>query len=613
VQPLGLALVFFLLSGPLRAEIPLPTPLDHYRAYQPREQALVLLSRVLAESDEATRSKIAAQLAGTGRLALDRFSDAQLVGALQAIGWNKWRGEILELLLHNSSALEVLPASTQQYLPAVHDSLLLFLDRLSEDRLLERLAQQARLPADASRRDRLLAFVAKTPTLQKLGQILARNPSVDPELRGALQRLENSVSTMSREEVVAAVEGELGPEVLARYEIRFADRLLAEASVGAVIAASFVPPGREHRERAVCKVLKPHAVAGLRQELSIMDEVLAHLEAQADFYRIGATPLVEMFQEVREALSREILVDEEQANLVRAAAYYRGRGDVLIPAIFPFSTPNLTCMEYVEGEKITEAFPGDVAARRKLARRFSDLLTFDVIFSAQGESLFHGDPHAGNVFHVRGDKDPYRIALLDWGLCGVLEKEQRAGLVQLLVGLYLRDSKRLANNLNSLVDWGPKGAPDQKTRRALAERVLKQRGRKTFELLNDLAGELAREGYALRFHGVVFVKAQLTLYGILKELDPDFKQDAHLMKRVSGQVWRELPARLGRTLWFPAWNSPDYPSLLSNEDVKDIQVQRLGRALKKVGKGIWTGLTLPAKLFPSRGQTRGIHPTAQNM
>jgi ubiquinone biosynthesis protein len=597
-HPLGFALVFFLLSGPLRAEIPLPTPLDHYRTYQPREQALALLSRVLAESDEATRSKIAAELASTGRPALNRFSDAQLVSALQAIGWTRWRLEVLELLLHSSSALEVLPASTQQYLPAVHDSLLLFLDRLSEDRLLERLAQQARLPPEASRRDRLLAFVAKTPTLQKLGQILARNPSVDPELREALQRLENSVSSMSREEVVGAVEGELGPEELARYEIRFADRLLAEASVGAVIAASFLPPGSEQRERAVCKVLKPHAVAGLREELSILDEVLAHLEAQADFYRIGATPLVEMFQEVREALSKEILVDEEQANLVRAAAYYRGRRDVLIPAIFPFSTPNLTCMEYVEGEKITEAFPGDLAARRKLARRFSDLLTFEVIFSAPGESLFHGDPHAGNVFHLRGDKDPYRIALLDWGLCGVLEKEQRAGLVQLLVGLYLRDSKRLADNLHSLVEWGPKGAPDQKTRRALAERVLKQgRGRKAFELLNDLAGELAREGYALRFHGVVFVKAQLTLYGILKELDPDFKQDAHLMKRVSGQVWRELPARLGRTLWFPAWNSHDYRSLLSNEDVKDIQVQRVGRALKKVGKGIWTGLTLPAKLF----------------
>ncbi|MCI0407561.1 MAG: AarF/UbiB family protein [Acidobacteria bacterium] len=255
-------------------------------------------------------------------------------------------------------------------------------------------------------------------------------------------------------------------------------------------------------------------------------------------------------------------------------------------------------MEYVEGEKVTDAFPRNPQARRRLARKFSDLLTYDVIFSPREEALFHGDPHAGNVFHVLGDKDSYRIALLDWGLCGVLAKDQRAQLVQLLVGLYLRDGKRLANNLEALVEWGPGGAPGESVRRALSEEVLEEsRGRRAFELLYDLVGRLAKQGHALRFNTVVFIKAQLTIYGILKELDPEFEQDAHLMGRLSGQVWREIPARLGRTLWFPAWNSHDYRSLLSNEDVKDIQVKRVGRALKAVGKGIWTGLTFPVRIF----------------
>ena len=70
-------------------------------------------------------------------------------------------------------------------------------------------------------------------------------------------------------------------------------------------------------------------------------------------------------------------------------------------------------MEYVEGEKITDAFPRDPEARRRLARKFSDALTYDVIFAPREEALFHGDPHAGNVFHVLGDQDAYRIALLD--------------------------------------------------------------------------------------------------------------------------------------------------------------------------------------------------------
>jgi len=585
---LAAALLFYPFLS--RAELPLPTPLEHYQAYQPQEAARDLLSRVLAEPGGKAQSLMAGGLSGP-------FSDEQIVAALEAIGWSKWRGEILELLLHYSSALEALPSSQRRYLPAVHDSLLLFLDRLPEERLLERVAQQARLPVDASRRERLLAFVARTPTLQKLGQILARNPGVDAELRQALETLENSVSTMSREQVVAAVESDLGAEIPQRYQLRFGE-LLAEASVGAVIAVSFVPPGEESRRPAVCKVLKTYAVTGIKEELAVMDEVLKYLEAHADFYEIGATPLVEMFQEVREALGKEIRVEEEQANLSHAGAYYRDRQDILIPEIYPFSTRNVTCMEYVEGEKITDAFPRNPEARRRLARKFSDLLTYDVIFSPREEALFHGDPHAGNVFHVEGDKDPYRIALLDWGLCGVLAKDQRAQLVQLLVGLYLRDSKRLANNLNSLVEWGPGGAPSESVRRALSEEVLEQsRGRRAFELLYDLVGRLAKQGYALRFHTVVFIKAQLTIYGILKELDPEFEQDAHLMGRLSGRVWREIPARLGRTLWFPAWNSHDYRSLLSNEDVKDIQVKRVGRALKAVGKGIWSGLTFPVRIF----------------
>ena len=66
----------------------------------------------------------------------------------------------------------------------------------------------------------------------------------------------------------------------------------------------------------------------------------------------------------------------------------------------------------------------------------------------------------------------------------------------------------------------------------------------------------------------------------------------NVLDRIEGQVWREFGPRLLRTVWFPAWNSHDYRSLLSNEDVKDVQVKRTGRFCKKVGKGIWEAITL---------------------
>jgi len=63
------------------------------------------------------------------------------------------------------------------------------------------------------------------------------------------------------------------------------------------------------------------------------------------------------------------------------------------------------------------------------------------------------------------------------------------------------------------------------------------------------------------------------------------------MARISGQVARELHTRFLRTIYFPAWNSHNYTSMMSNEDVKDVQFQKIGRGFKAVGRGIWKGIT----------------------
>jgi hypothetical protein len=112
-----------------------------------------------------------------------------------------------------------------------------------------------------------------------------------------------------------------------------------------------------------------------------------------------------------------------------------------------------------------------------------------------------------------------------------------------------------------------------------------------FKLLDELIVRLAREGHSVRFTTTMFIKSQLTIAGILTELDPSFEQDDYVMSRVSGQVTRELGTRLLRTIYFPAWNSHDYKSMMSNEDVKDVQFQKIGGAFKKLGKGIWHGIT----------------------
>ena len=118
-----------------------------------------------------------------------------------------------------------------------------------------------------------------------------------------------------------------------------------------------------------------------------------------------------------------------------------------------------------------------------------------------------------------------------------------------------------------------------------------------FKLLDELIATLAKEGYSVRFTTTMFIKSQLTISGILTELDPDFAQDDYVMSRISGQVTSELGTRFLRTIYFPAWNSHSYTSMMSNEDVKDVQFQKIGRGFKAAGRGIWYGITLSVAIL----------------
>jgi ubiquinone biosynthesis protein len=569
----------------------LPTPLEHYRSYDWEADAKALVLELAASVPEETRASALALFgAADGSESLDAARIRTLLGS---IDWKSYRPRVESLLLHGSRALEVVPNEASAWLPLIHDSLLLFLDGLGEERFLDRIVAQATLPRTASRGERVLAFVEGAPSLQKLAQIFARNPSLAPDIRVALQSLENDISSARYDEILAVIRRELPSAVEDEYAIEFRDHLLAEASVGAVVEASYRSPGSERTERAACKVLKPRAVEALAEDLAIVDRVLAYLEEHASFYDIGDTPLVDIFEEIREALSREVQVADERENLIRAREYYRDVPEVLVPAVLPFSTQNVTCMEFVEGVKITDAFPGQPEKRRELAHRLSDALTFDVLFSRKETALFHGDPHAGNVFHVEdGGPDPYRIALLDWGLAAEFSRDDRAKMAQLVLGLYLKDSKRLANNVSVLVDFQPKDDRErEEMRRTVAAMIEESTSEGMFPLLDDLMTALAKLGYKVRYEAAIFIKAQLTISGILLELEPGFEQDAHVIDRLEGQIFHEIGPRLLRTVWFPDWNSHDYQSLMSNEDVKDVQVKRTCGFFKTVGKAIWTGVS----------------------
>jgi ubiquinone biosynthesis protein len=565
-------IIGLLLSGgaTVRAQprLILPTPRNHYETFTPGISGAPLFTNLVQSLDPQTQKTVLTFVASAHLLSSE--PKGQALAQLNELNWSPWKPVLLEFVVHQSQVFDIIPVKYQEFLyPIVHDSLLYFLDHLPEDRLREKLIDVANLPAGSSRSAALKAFVAKAPSLQKLGQILARNQALSPEYQEALQQFENGIHTTTRDELVQFIADDLDRnKIVGRLE--FADEILAEGSVGAVIRATWIPPGSHEGREAICKVIKPYVLINLPQELEIIDGLARYFTDTHDFYELGTMPLVEMFQEVKKALSKEIRVADEQQNLVRARQYYQNNRNVVVPELYPISTDHATFMQYISGEKITSAFEGEPAKRAVMARRLADLMTRDVIFASSKDPIFHGDPHAGNVYHVVGNlTDPFQIGLLDWGLYGTFPRDDRVALMQLILGVQLNDAKRLHNNVGGLLANGMPVDPEKVQQiDAMIARVLQPvKRRTTFEALEELLVGLIDEGYATKFSLNLFIKAQVTMAGILTELDPAFDQDKYLLQQVASLVRKEIPKRLLFTIWFPAWNSHSYRSLLSNGDV----------------------------------------------
>ena len=199
-------------------------------------------------------------------------------------------------------------------------------------------------------------------------------------------------------------------------------------------------------------------------------------------------------------------------------------------------------MERIEGGKVTDAFPGDDEQRRRLARRLADVMVYDVMFHP-ADALFHGDPHAGNVFYVGGEDDPYRIALLDWGLQGVLSYEQRVKLVQVGLGLQLKHADRLRENMDALIDGDIDPDADQDKVDTIvaglfsaADEIKHGSGEDpgTLPLLDRLVTELALAGYKVDGDIMLYVKSTYTIQTVISDLDPDFDSGDYVAGRVKG-------------------------------------------------------------------------------
>jgi ubiquinone biosynthesis protein len=467
-------------------------------------------------------------------------------------------------MFHENSSLErkalaealqiarFVPEAHAAYRPLAMDGLLFFLERLSPPHLAHILAEQLKLPRTASPSRRLVALFRQCPTLHKLGQVMARDRRLAPELRENLQGLESLEPTTPIKAITAIIQREWGQ--VASLEV--APAALAEASVAVVVPLVWRDPDAAAPRRGVFKVLRPGVDERMHEELAIWAALGAFLEERCSDRGLPVLDYRNTLDSVRRLLANEIRLDREQAHLARAAAFHADSPTVFIPRLLPFCTARMTAMERVDGHKITE--PGPTRGERQwLARILIEMLIAKPFWSnPQSSAYFHADPHAGNLFLTRDG----RLAILDWALVTPLGKAQRVAVVRAAISALTLDEGGLTQAIASL----GQASDDTALRAAIAE-GLRQVRRGTFPGIDWLMALLDRLGTAgaMRFPEelTLFRKALLTLSGVISDVSGRPSIDEVLVATGLTQCGRELASR-----WLAPFDSRAFGSHVSNAD-----------------------------------------------
>jgi len=457
----------------------------------------------------------------------------------------KSQGRIADIARQITSLLGLenfLPRNYRKFNVVVVEGLIFMLAELPLGRLADKIVDQVCMSDSSSLGQRICTLIKDMPTLQKLGQIICRSPGLDPEFKQALIDLEDNIHTISFDQLepIAAKETAIFE---AECELKMEKRILAEASVCAVIPAEAILMETQETLPAVLKMVKPAVRENMAGDLELWSRMALFLDRNRSDWGLGNFRFKNTFDEVRRLLENEVDLAAEQENLETVDTYYRSDSATIVPRKLPASTPDMTVMSRVEGRKITDVAHLTVREKRRLAGALAKTLILRPIQDLNETSIFHGDPHAGNLAYTFEGPRP-KIILYDWAMMGRLNRMERFAMVFLAFGLvtgsklavfYAADiltkgrissDKTLSTNIMDIIEQ----LIDNRT----------DRFRGILSSIERLFEEFTYQGVTFRSDLLMYEKAMVTLKGVLADIDPTFERDDYIFWAAMRCFWDDL-------------------------------------------------------------------------
>jgi len=297
-------------------------------------------------------------------------------------------------------------------------------------RRLARVARfGARVPAKPAYAD---AFQAIGPAAIKLGQTLATRPDlVGDDAAHDLLRLQDQLPPVPFATICAPMEASMG-----RPPSHFFSSI-EEVPVGAASIAQVHRAVTTDGRTVAVKVLRPGVEEDFARAIDTYQWAAAQVEGMSgEAARLRPRLTVENF---RRWTLRELNFRREAASASELAEAMTAEPDFMVPQIdWARSTAKVLTVEWIDGIKLSN--------RQALVEAGYDLphlaqtLVRAFLRQAIAEGFFHADMHQGNLFALPGNK----IAAIDFGIMGRIDRRARVWLAEILYGLITGNYKRVA-------------------------------------------------------------------------------------------------------------------------------------------------------------------------
>ena len=276
------------------------------------------------------------------------------------------------------------------------------------------------------------ALVAIGPAAVKLGQALSTRPDlVGAKAAANLSLLQDDLPPAPFAKIKETIESSFGARLESLFS-KFDEKPIGAASIAQVHRAVTT----EGREVAV-KVLRPGIEEEFAKAIETYEWAAAHVERYGgEAERLRPRLVVAHF---RQWTARELDLQREAAsaselreNMVAEPGYY-------VPEIdWRRTARRVLTLEWLDGIKLSDR--DALIAAGQDCQALAAILVRAFLRQAVIDGFFHADLHHGNLFALPDG----RIAAIDFGIMGRIDRRARMWLAEILYGLITGNYRRVA-------------------------------------------------------------------------------------------------------------------------------------------------------------------------